>query len=172
MRRKPFRKKLRNKITWKTRTKTILQIKVRPFRKAHFPHTYTSNPLVSSPNILLGFWGRSHFSQPSLRIMRKHWEILTHGYKLHLHRPKPEQLFFQKSTLDFQTPCIFFRKAIKNFRDIYMRGEKTEKMKKQNWNKIQFKTRFHTEFGTSDIKKLVYQNEFESTFFLSQIYFP
>ena len=37
-----------------------------------------------------------------------------------------------KKTLDFQELVHNFRKVIKNFRDIYMRGEKTEKMKKQN----------------------------------------
>jgi hypothetical protein len=61
-----------------------------------------------------------------------------------------------KKTLDLYAYSIFFRKVIENFRDIYMRGEKTEKMKKQNWKKIQFKMQFHNEFGTSNIKKLVY----------------
>lgn len=52
-----------------------------------------------------------------------------------------------------------------------MRGEKTEKMKKQNWKKIQFKMQFHNEFGTSKIKKLVYHMNSRVRFFLLRFTF-
>ena len=74
--------------------------------------------------------------------------------------------FRTKKTLSSQRILIFFRKPMKNFQDIYMRGEKTEKMKKQNWKKFQFETRFHNEFGSSEHKKLARHMNSRVRFFL------